>query len=287
MAATQPSVTSSASASARAASPAPAASRGSRNPGASRNSRYGVITVIGLCELALLFALPLLASLVRVWQMGLVAVIVLAVLVAAASIWSAVLLIRSEEWILHAPGIFLLCGSGAGLAVSLVQLVRFLTAAKKIGRIWMAFATRVPAARAAFLDRGSKSLVSSWFWFSAIALAVMLIAGFLFEMLRRDRSTLILSLGACLLFGAAGWCGSGWLFLPILLMSRSLHFVLLAFVILFVFAIALLTGVRFACEGRESLPAAYGTTCVRSTGLVLATASLALLGVMIPILLTI
>ncbi len=115
-------------------------------------------------------------------------------------------------------------------------------------------------------------------------LAVMLIAGFLYEMLRRDRSSLILSMGTILLFQRVRLVRRGWLFLPLLLAAFPVRLTLIFAAVIFVFALALLTGVRLACASRRDLPAGYSLE-EREIGFVLAIACLGLLGLMIPVLL--
>lgn len=256
-----------------------AAGAGNR-PGA----HFGSILGIGLLELAVLLVLPLIAVFTRSWQTNLAAVIVLAVLLAALGAWAGAVLLRSRRRILHAPGVFLLVGTLAGLVWSAVRVGRLTVAAGRVRRLWPLFAG--PAlSRPTLLAKSASATAMVWLRVSAGVLAVMVIAGFLYEMLRRDRSSLILSMGTVLLFGASGWCAGGWLFLPLLLAAFPVRLTLIFAAVIFVFALALLTGVRLACVSPGSLPAGYSLEKEREIGFVLAVACLGLLGLMIPVLL--
>jgi hypothetical protein len=62
-----------------------------------------------------------------------------------------------------------------------------------------------------------KPALHTWMIFSIAALTILVIAGFIFEMARRQRIHLIASLGLICLAGVSAWGMSGWIFAPFLL----------------------------------------------------------------------
>lgn len=247
-------------------------------------TRFGALVGIGLLELAVLLVLPLIAVFTHAWQTGLAAIIVMAVLLAALAAWQVLLLARSQERILHAPGVFCAVTSLAGLLWPAIALGR-LTAYEGGRRVMWPMFGGPAKADPDTLRLQVEGAAASWLRVSLGVLAALLIAGFLYEMLRRDRSSLILSLGTILLLGTAGWCAGGWLFLPLMLAGCTTRIVLLFVVVIFVFALALLAGIRFVCAAPGSLPQDFVQSRERQTSLVCAVACLGLLGLMVPVLL--
>lgn len=244
----------------------------------------GSSVAIGLAELAILLVLPLVSTFTRSWKTALAMTIVMGVFLCALAAWTVVLLLRSKEWIFRAPAIFFALGSLGGLGFQMAEMCRMISTAGRTLASWPLFDTPHDSSAQPFvLSAIDQASARTWFSVSVAILAALLIAGFLYEMFRRDRSSLIISLGTTLVFGAAGWCSGGWLYLPLTLAAFSSHSVLLFIVLLFVFTIALLGGVRMACASPGSLPRAYCIRHERSVSIVLATSCLGLLGMLIPL----
>ena len=245
---------------------------------------FGSIIVAGLIELGPALILSLFSGLTYAWQGAVAFIIILTILLAGMSIASSVLLLRSREWILHTPGIFLACGAAAGLIFMCVRLCQMTVRTGRLAAHWPLFGmVRTSLLTQFSLSKALSSFARTWLYVSIGVLALMIIAGFLYEMFRRDRSSLIISLGTILLFGAAGWCASGWLFLPLYFALFSGQRVLLLVAFVFVFALALLTGARMVCVSPHSLPARYASTNKRSIIIVLSSLCVALLGLLLPI----
>lgn len=245
---------------------------------------FGSIIVAGLIELGLVLLLSLFSGLTYAWQGAVAFIIILTILLAGMSIASSVLLLRSREWILHTPGISLACGAAAGLIFTCVRLCQMTIRTGRLAAHWPLFGmVRTSLLTQFSLSKAISSFARTWLYVSIGVLALMIIAGFLYEMFRRDRSSLIISLGTTLLFGAAGWCASGWLFLPLYFALFSGQRVLLLVAFVFVFALALLTGARMACVSPHSLPARYASANKRSIIIVLSSLCVALLGLLVPI----
>lgn len=79
------------------------------------------------------------------------------------------------------------------------------------------------------LKSSLSAAVHVWMIFSAAALTVLVISGFIFEMARRERIHLIASLSLICLAGVSAWGMSGWIFTPFFIVvgPRSIGWILI------------------------------------------------------------
>lgn len=162
-------------------------------------------------------------------------------------------------------------------------------------------ALRLPELMLSQPDRKAlaRDLALPWLQMTVVALTVLIISGFLFEMLRKERTHLIASLGLIALAGTCAWTASGWVLVSALLslQTGALGWVLLAIsvavdlLIAFAFQIAV-TDLRFrVTKGIDSGHSA-GATAIRSINprgisLAMAMCATGLAGVCVPLFLLI